>query len=141
MSRGTLKRRRSHQRPPKASEQKSRPRRAALTMISAFRTRSAAACLIAFVTGAFLWYRQLPTWVLRPTRHNVIDWGARRDLVKDAFLASWKPYVKHAWGKSFRATVVSMRCGSLIIVSAQVQTNTTPCHRRITTFPTALGGS
>lgn len=27
-----------------------------------------------------------------------VDWGARRDKVRDAFIVSWDGYEKHAWG-------------------------------------------
>ena len=36
---------------------------------------------------------------LRP-KPTVVDWGGRRDEVKDAFISSWDAYEAHAWGAS-----------------------------------------
>lgn len=35
-----------------------------------------------------------------------IDWEARREKVRDAFIVSWDGYEKHAWGTSFPAMLL-----------------------------------
>ena len=36
-------------------------------------------------------------WLKRPS-DTTVDWGLRREAVKDAFKLSWDGYAEHAWG-------------------------------------------
>ena len=49
----------------------------------------------------FFWYRNQASrwnWLGRPAK-PIVDWGLRRESVREAFKSSWDGYERHAWGR------------------------------------------
>lgn len=46
------------------------------------------------------WLQSLgdPTTEIEDGQHQSIDWNARREKVRDAFIISWDGYEQHGWG-------------------------------------------
>lgn len=46
------------------------------------------------------WLQSLgdPTTEIEDGQHQNIDWNARREKVRDAFISSWDGYEQHGWG-------------------------------------------
>ena len=50
------------------------------------------------VLGLLLWWDISLNEVRLFTPSKVVDWDARREEVKEAFVTSWDTYTKYAWG-------------------------------------------
>lgn len=53
--------------------------------------------VVALVAGLIFWLNGSHIELGRH-RSRVVDWDARREKVKEAFISSWDAYSKYAWG-------------------------------------------
>jgi len=53
--------------------------------------------VVALVAGLIFWLNGSHVELGRH-RSRVVDWDARREKVKEAFISSWDAYSKYAWG-------------------------------------------
>lgn len=56
---------------------------------------------------------------------KVVDWGARREKVKEVFVQSWDAYEKHAWGNGYSTLILQNHLLCLTYLLSQASTNFT----------------